>query len=45
MIKNMMNKYKISQIQFQAKPTPLENKALLEELFDTLENLQKSELL
>lgn len=27
------------------KPTPLENKALLEELFDTLDNLQKSELL
>jgi transcription termination factor NusB len=32
------------QIKF-LKPTPLENKALLEELFDTLENLQKSELL
>jgi hypothetical protein len=28
-----------------SKPTPLENKALLEELFDTLESLQKSELL
>jgi hypothetical protein len=28
-----------------SKPTPLENKALLEELFDTLEGLQKSELL
>ena len=32
------------QIKF-SKPTPLENKALLGELFDTLENLQKSELL
>jgi len=32
------------QIKF-LKPTPLENKALLEELFDALENLQKFELL
>lgn len=32
------------QIKF-LKPTPLENKALLEELFGVLENLQKSELL
>ena len=36
-----MNKFKISQIQFEAKDTPLENAFLLEKLFQkTLKFMQ-----